>query len=133
MTNAVTIRQQPGCLIQILWFVFIGWWLGIAVIEIAYICFLLVITIPAGIWLINRVPLAMALRQPPVTIIGDHVARVEQHNILLRALWFIFIGWWATFLWLHVAYVLCMTVVGLPLGFVMFDATPKVLTLEKRA
>ena len=24
----VTVKQGPGCLIQILWFVFVGWWLG---------------------------------------------------------------------------------------------------------
>ena len=130
--SAVTIRQQPGCLIQILWFVFIGWWLGAAVIQLAYSCFVFVITIPAGIWLINRLPLAMALRQPPVVIVGDRIAHPEQHNILLRALWFVFIGWWATFLWLNVAYFLCATIIGLPLGFVMFDATPKVLTLERQ-
>ena len=73
----VTVKQGPGCLIQILWFVFVGWWLGSFAVAAAYVMFLLVITIPVGIAILNNIPMIMALRQPDrlVTAYGDgHVS-----------------------------------------------------------
>lgn len=134
MTNAqgpVVIRQSPGCLIQILWFAFIGWWLGSFAVSAAYVMFLFIVTIPIGIAILNNIPLIMALRQPdrPVTPYGE--VAVRQHNFLVRALWFIFVGWWLTAIALSVGYFLCMTIIGLPLGFVIFDMTPGMLTLRR--
>ena len=127
----VTVKQGPGCLIQILWFVFVGWWLGSFAIGAAYVLMLLVITIPVGIAILNNIPLLMALRQPDKLITPYGVVDKPQHNILVRALWFIFVGWWLAGIALTVGYALCMTIIGLPIGFLIFDAVPGLLTLRK--
>ena len=51
-------------------------------------------------------------------------------SIVIRALWFIFIGWEVTALWLFIAWLLNTTVVFLPVGLKMISWTPKVLTLK---
>ncbi len=127
----VTVKQGPGCLIQILWFVFIGWWLGSFAVAAAYVMFLLVITIPVGIAILNNIPMIMALRQPDRLVTAYGEVAVRQHNFLLRALWFIFVGWWLAGIALAIGYALCMTFIGLPFGFVIFDMVPGMLTLRR--
>jgi len=39
--------------------------------------------------------------------------------------------WWLAAAVMTVAYALCMTVIGLPIGFVMFDWVPGILTLRR--
>jgi len=127
----VTVKQGPGCLIQILWFVFVGWWLGSFAVAAAYVMFLLVITIPVGIAILNNIPMIMALRQPDRLVTAYGEVAVRQHNFLLRALWFIFVGWWLAGIALAIGYALCMTFIGLPFGFVIFDMVPGMLTLRR--
>jgi uncharacterized membrane protein YccF (DUF307 family) len=55
---------------------------------------------------------------------------VQQTPFILRALWFIIVGWELTAIWILVAWVLNLTVVGLPLGVWMLNRVPQVLTLK---
>jgi uncharacterized membrane protein YccF (DUF307 family) len=50
--------------------------------------------------------------------------------LLLRILYFFLFGWWATGVWINVAWVLNATIVGLPLGVWMLNRVPQVLTLH---
>lgn len=129
----VFVKRQPGCLIQILWFVFVGWWLGALAIAFAYLMFDLIITIPIGIAIVNRVPELMALRSPPtmVTYLGQ--ISVPQRPFWLRALWFLLVGWWLAGLVMALGYALCLTLIGMPLGFWLFDVTPELLTLRRNS
>lgn len=127
----VAVKQGPGCLIQILWFVFIGWWLGSFAVAAAYFLFVFIITIPVGIAILNNIPKIMALREPPKMVTPYGPVDTPQHNIILRALWFVLVGWWLAAIVMTVAYALCMTVIGLPIGFLMFDWVPGILTLRR--
>ena len=54
-------------------------------------------------------------------------------SFLLRAIYFLFIGWWLTFVWINVARALNATVILLPLGLWMLNRVPQVLTLRPMA
>ena len=60
------------------------------------------------------------------------VVPAEQHSIIARAIWFILFGWWATGIWLGIAWVLNVIIIGFPLGIRMINKTPYVATLKKR-
>ena len=49
----IVVRERPGCLLQLIWFFFVGWWLGLAAIIFAYTMFLFVITIPLGVMVLT--------------------------------------------------------------------------------
>jgi uncharacterized membrane protein YccF (DUF307 family) len=69
-----------------------------------------------------------------VTVRGgmvQHEVEAPQVNFLLRALYFLLIGWWFSALWMELAYAICLTIIGLPVGFWMFDRVPTVLTLKQ--
>ncbi len=127
----VIVRSQPGCLIQLLYFIFIGWWLGALAVILAYLLFLTIIGMPFGVMIINKIPYLIALRNtdPVISISGQKTGQI---NIIIRILWFLLLGWELTAVWLTIAYLLCDTIIGLPIGFWMFDKTPAILTLHKR-
>lgn len=127
----VAVKQGPGCLVQILWFVFVGWWLGSFAVTAAYFMFVLIVTIPVGIAILNNIPKIMALREPAKLVSPYGQVNTPQYNIVLRALWFVFVGWWLSGIVMTIAYALCMTIIGLPIGFLMFDWVPGVLTLRR--
>lgn len=51
-------------------------------------------------------------------------------NILIRILWFICIGWWASFIVITLAAVANLTIVGIPLGLWLMNRVPQVVTLK---
>lgn len=139
-STVVETRQNPGCLLQILWFAFIGLWLGQIWVAVAWVLMVSVLGIPLGVWMLNRVPKIMALRESPrqVRIVTDASGRLvtrevgaPQVNIIVRVLYFVLIGWWLSALWIEAAYLLCVSVIGLPVGFWMFDMVPAVVSLQR--
>ncbi len=139
-TVVIETNQNPGCLLQILWFAFIGVWLGQAWMVVAWFFMITIIGIPLGIAMLNMLPKVIALRQPQHSVLvrtgadGQIIQREvapQQVNILLRALYFILIGWWFSAIWMEVAYAISLTIIGLPIGFWMFDRIPAVLTLKQ--
>ena len=53
-------------------------------------------------------------------------------GLLVRALWFIFIGWWLTGVVSAIAWVAMVTIIGLPLGIWLINRIPTVITLRPR-
>ena len=138
--RTVETKKNPGCLIQLLWFAFIGWWLGQAWMIIAWIMMVTIIGIPIGVMMLNKLPWIIALRTEPVQVriskradgrLVEQEVHPRQNNIILRAFYFILVGWWLSAIWMEAAYALCMSVIGLPLGFWMFDQVPAVVSLKR--
>lgn len=144
MTNSESVvietQRNPGCLLQILWFAFIGWWLGQAWMVVAWILMVTIIGIPLGVAMLNKLPKVIAFREPTRKVMirtsqdGQMTQRElepPQVNILLRALYFLLVGWWLSAVWMEAAYAVSLTVIGLPIGFWMFDQVPAILSLKR--
>jgi len=136
-----TPDQGPGCLIRILYFIFVGLWLGGIVTIAAWVLIVTIIGLPLGLWLLNRLPQLMTLKpvqtQARVTVVDGKVLYRETslppHPFLLRVLYFILIGWWFSAVWLILAWLLTgiSLGLGLPLAFWMFDQVPAITTLAR--
>lgn len=63
---------------------------------------------------------------PPV------VVKVKTHGFIVRALYYIFIGWWFGLVWALLSWVVYATVVGAPLGVKMMNKIPGAISLKAR-
>jgi uncharacterized membrane protein YccF (DUF307 family) len=52
--------------------------------------------------------------------------------MLIRAVWYVLVGWWLTGLVMGIAWFLAITIVGLPLTFYLVNRVPTILTLRPR-
>ena len=134
--QAVITRRQPGCLIQILWFALIGWWAGQTWAAVAWILCVTIVGMPLGVMMLNNLPKIIALRDPSDVVVAQRGERMVVHelpqvNIVLRALYFLLIGWWLSLIWIELAFVVSLTIIGLPLGFWMFDRVPGLVSLKR--
>ncbi len=131
--TTTTQSSSPGCLIQILYFLLIGWWLGGAWVIVAWVLMVTILGLPIGAAMLNDVPQVMALRGRRVVEVqaSGAVREAPQISMLLRIPYFLLVGWWASALWLSAAYALCMSVIGIPIGFLMFDLTPAIVSLKR--
>ena len=124
----------PNLLVRFIYFVIIGWWLGGIVSGVAWFLNATIIGLPLGLWTINRLPTIITLRPQEASweVRGGIVRRgVEQPAFVVRALYFILIGWWLSGLWLAVAYGLVISVIGLPLAFWMYNRVGAITTLYR--
>jgi uncharacterized membrane protein YccF (DUF307 family) len=135
-TTMIVAKKNPGCLVQLVWFALVGWWLGQAWIAVAWFLAATIVGMPLAVMMFNRIPEVIALRGETELMVkswGGHtiVTELPQYNLLLRALYFILIGWWFSALWMELAYALCLSIIGLPFGFWMFDRVPFIVSLRR--
>ncbi|OQA40291.1 MAG: hypothetical protein BWY52_02909 [Chloroflexi bacterium ADurb.Bin325] len=127
-------------IIRVLWFFLVGWHVTLWWILGAWLLNLTIVGMPLGVWMLNRVPLVLTLRTPREYNVGQvrdggqvvwaHEAR-PQAPFLLRLAYFILIGWWFSLLWSLAAWLLSVSIVGLPFGVWMFNRLPGVTTLMR--
>ena len=55
---------------------------------------------------------------------------MSERSLLTRAAWFVFVGWWLTPVLVNVAWLVGLTVVGLPLTVTLVNLVPTALTLK---
>jgi uncharacterized membrane protein YccF (DUF307 family) len=127
-------REVPF-LLRVLWFFVFGLELTGAWILIAWFLNLTIIGLPLGLWMIDRVPQVLTLKSRGGAYVYDSGQRIQfikrtQPNVLLRLLYFVLVGWWLSFFWALAGYILCATIVGLPLGALMLNTLPQVTTLH---
>jgi len=59
------------------------------------------------------------------------IGGTQQYNFWLRALYFVFVGWWAGLFWSYIAYCLYLLIVTIPVGVMMLNLLPTVITLRR--
>ena len=140
-------QQQPNGCVRAIYFVFVGWWLSLVCLELGFALCAFIITLPVGLIILNRIPQIMTLKPTKKTTqtsinmvsagganvmnVNMSVTEIQQRPMLIRALYFIFIGCWVGFIWANVAYLFCVSILGWPLGYLMLNMLPAVLTLRR--
>jgi len=122
------MASQHSLVVRIAWFFLVGWWLTLLAINVAWALNVTVVLLPIGVKIINRVPYLLTLKRRDTGIRANGVA---QTSLLVRAIYFVLIGWWASFIWANVAWALCVTVIGIPIGIWMFNKLPYVTSLYR--
>ena len=130
---------EPNILLRVVWFVFVGWWFSFWAIVLATVLQLTIIGIPCAIWVINRIPQIMTLKSSRrlqvsnndfgVTVIG--YSDREQRRLWVRAIYYVLVGWWATFVGLLLLWIAGILIITLPISFWMAGQTGKVQTLRR--
>ena len=138
--SIVVNTTGPSMLVRALWYVFVGWWLTGLLMAVAWGVALTVIGLPLTFYLVNRIPTVLTLRprreQYAVVTGPDGVARYQrvqtpQESALVRIVYFILIGWWASAIWMAVSYFFMITVIGIPIGVMMTNRLPYVFSLHR--
>lgn len=155
MNNVVVVnvnKSGPSFLVRVLWYLFIGWWLGFFWLNLGYFFCFTVIGLPLGLLMLNRLPWVLTLRPTgqdvnvnvnvsatttttgaptSTTTTTVNIGGTQQYSMLVRALYFVFVGSWAGYIWACVGYTLCLFIVTIPLGLIMLNRLPAVITLRR--
>lgn len=116
-------------LVRALWFLVVGWWVTPIVVNVAWALNATVILLPLGIKLINLVPTVLTLAEP--RSLSESESGGGQASLLVRAVYFVFVGWWFSFIWANAAAVLAVTIIGLPVAIWMANHLPYVTSLYR--
>lgn len=111
-------------LLNLIWLVFGGLWLALGYAIVALVMFILIITIPFGIAaariaLFCLWPFGRTLVRRPDAGAGSLVGNI---------IWVILAGWWLALGHLVTGVLMCLTIIGIPLGLANFKLIPVSLT-----
>jgi uncharacterized membrane protein YccF (DUF307 family) len=107
-------------ILNVIWFVFAGLWMAIGYAFAALIMFILIVTIPFGIAALRIGIFALWPFGKTVVRRGDAGAGSAIGNVL----WFLLAGWWLILLHIVTGLLLCLTLIGIPLGLANFKLIP---------
>jgi uncharacterized membrane protein YccF (DUF307 family) len=107
-------------ILNLIWLILCGWWMAILYFLAGIICFILIITIPFGIaaWRIASYalwPFGRSVVRHPRAGLGSLIGNI---------IWIILIGWWLALGHLTSGILLCLTIIGIPLGLANFKLIP---------
>ncbi|TCO60432.1 uncharacterized membrane protein YccF (DUF307 family) [Actinocrispum wychmicini] len=107
-------------LLNVIWLVLSGFWMAVGYLLAGFLCCLLIITIPFGLasfrianyafWPFGR------------TIVPRADAGLA--SLIGNILWIVVAGWWLAVMHVVTGILLCLTVIGIPLGVANFKMVP---------
>jgi uncharacterized membrane protein YccF (DUF307 family) len=103
-------RALMRLVLNILWLVLAGIWMAIAYVIAGVLLCITIIGIPFGV---QSFKLAAYVLWPFAT-------RLKGLSVVANILWFILAGWWLALGHLFTGIVLCITIIGIPLGVASF-------------
>ena len=110
-------------ILNVIWLIFEGLWMAIAYVLAGLLAFILIITIPFGIAAFRIAgyvlwPFGRTIDRRPEAGIASVIGNV---------VWIIFFGWWLALGHLVSGVLLCLTIIGIPLGLASFKIIPVTL------
>jgi uncharacterized membrane protein YccF (DUF307 family) len=110
--------------LNLIWLVFGGLWLALGYAIVALVMFILIVTIPLGI-AASRMAL-FCLWPFGRTLIRRRDAGAG--SMIGNIIWFVLAGWWLALGHLFSGVLMCLTIIGIPLGLANFKLIPVSLT-----
>jgi uncharacterized membrane protein YccF (DUF307 family) len=111
-------------LLNLIWLVFGGLVLALAYALVALVMFILIITIPFGI---ASARIALFCLWPfGRTLIRRPDAGAA--SVIGNVIWFVLAGWWLALGHVITGVLMCLTIIGIPLGLANFKLIPVSLT-----
>src|ERR1700746_3018279 len=110
-------------ILNIIWLVLCGFWMAIAYAIAGLLCFVLfflVITIPFGIAAFRIAGYVLW----PFGRTIDRRPEAGVASVIGNVLWIVFFGWWLAVGPLVSGVLLCVTIIGIPLGLASFKIIP---------
>ena len=112
-------RTHPGAvrtLLNVIWFVFSGFWLWLAYMLAGVLCCLLIVTIPWGIASFRMAnyaawPFGREVVEKPTAGI---------FSLLGNVIWLVVAGWWLALTHIVTGIALCLTIIGIPMAIANF-------------
>lgn len=107
-------------LLNVIWLVLSGLWLAIAYVIAGIICCVLIITIPFGIASFRIAGYALWPFGRTTVVRRD----AGTMSVVGNVIWFIVAGWWLALGHVVTGALLCLTIIGIPLGVANFKLIP---------
>ena len=111
-------------LLNVIWLVFGGLWLALGYAVVGIVMCILIITIPFGIASF-RIALFCIWPFGRTLIRRDDAGAA---SVIGNVIWFILAGWWLAIGHLVTGVLMCLTIIGIPLGLANFKLIPVSLT-----
>ena len=106
--------------LNVIWLVLCGWWMAIAYVIAGLVCFILIITIPFGIAAFRIAGYTLWPFGRTITARRDAGAGALIGNII----WIVLFGWELAIGHLVAGAIMCLTIIGIPLGIASFKIIP---------
>ena len=107
-------------LLNVLWLVLCGFWMAIGYVIAGVICCVLIVTIPFGLASFRIANYALWPFGREVVVRRDAGAASAIGNVI----WFVFAGIWLAIGHAISGALLCLTIIGIPLGIASFKMIP---------
>ena len=107
-------------ILNVIWLVLCGWWMALLYVLAGIICAILIITIPFAI-------ASFRIASYVIWPFGRQIAlrrNAGVGSLIGNVLWIILIGWWLALGHLTSGIMLCLTIIGIPLGLANFKLIP---------
>lgn len=114
MRDASSVRT----LLNIIWLVLAGLWLAIAYVVAGLLLCITIIGIPFGVQSFKLA--GYALWPFGRVLVVPSPTRLKGLSVIANILWFILAGWWLALAHLITGILLCLTIIGIPLGVADF-------------
>jgi uncharacterized membrane protein YccF (DUF307 family) len=108
-------------LLNIIWLVLAGVWLAIGYVLAAVLLAITIIGIPFAV---QSVKLAGYALWPFGRTLVPAASRHSGLSAIANVLWFVLAGWWLALAHLFTGILLCITIIGIPLGLANFKLIP---------
>jgi uncharacterized membrane protein YccF (DUF307 family) len=104
-------------LLNVIWLVFAGLWLAIGYVVAGVLLCITIIGIPFGV---QAFKLAGYALWPFGRLLVPAPGRHKAVSVVANVLWFVLAGWWLALEHLLAGILLCLTIIGIPLGIACF-------------